>query len=84
MTVPWAYVAGFIYIGCLQALKRPMYGFVEAVVRKIILPFSVFYLVVIVMDVGLAGFWWSSVMINVVMAIVTVVYTRWVLKQLYG
>lgn len=41
--IQWAYVSGFIYIGCLQALKRPMYGFVESVVRKIILPLPVCY-----------------------------------------
>jgi putative MATE family efflux protein len=81
--IQWAYVAGFIYIGCLQALKRPMYGFVEAVVRKIILPFSVFYVVVITMDVSLAGFWWSGVAINATMAVVTIAYVRWVLKRLH-
>ncbi len=81
--IQWAYVAGFVYIGCLQALKRPMYGFIEAVVRKIVLPFSVFYVVVVVMDVELAGFWWSSVAINSAMAMVTIVYVRSVLKKLY-
>ncbi len=81
--IQWAYVAGFIYIGCLQALKRPMYGFVESVIRKIILPLAVFYAVVHVFDVGLTGFWWSMVVINAVMAVVTIIYVRSILKRLH-
>jgi putative MATE family efflux protein len=81
--IQWAYVAGFIYIGCLQALKRPMYGFIEAVVRKIVLPFSVFYVVVRVIGVDLAGFWWSGVAINSLMAVITVIYVRRVLHRLH-
>ena len=40
--IQWSYVSGFVYIGFLQALKRPMYGFVESFTRKIILPGIVF------------------------------------------
>ena len=81
--VQWAYVAGFIYIGCLQALKRPVYGFVEAVVRKILLPMPIFYIVVRVMNVELSGFWWRMVTINCGMALVTIFYVRRVLKRLH-
>lgn len=82
--VQWAYVMGFVYIGFLQAVKRPMYGFIEAVIRKIILPLVVFYLVVHVLDLELAGFWWSSVVINIGVAIVTISYGRYVLKNKLG
>jgi len=81
--IQWAYVAGFIYIGCLQALKRPMYGFVESVIRKIILPLVVFYLVVRVFDVGLTGFWWSMVAINAAVAVITITYVRSILRRLH-
>lgn len=80
--IQWAYVAGFIYIGCLQALKRPMYGFVESIVRKILLPLPVFYTVVVVLDVNLASFWWSSIAINAAMAVVTILYVRSILRRL--
>ena len=81
--IQWAYVAGFIYIGCLQALKRPMYGFVESVIRKIVLPMLVFYIVVSLMGVSLTSFWWSMVAINSIMAIITIVYVRSVLQKLH-
>lgn len=80
--IQWAYVAGFTYIACLQALKRPMYGFAESVVRKIILPILVFHLAVRVFEVGLTAFWWSMVTINAVMAVVTITYVRSVLRKL--
>lgn len=79
--VQWAYVMGFIFLGFLQAVKRPMYGFVESVVRKIIVPSIVFYVLVRVMDVGLTTFWWSSVVINITMAVVTILYGLHILRK---
>jgi len=80
--IQWAYVMGFIHIGFLQAVKRPMYGFVEAVVRKIILPLSVFYIFVRVVQVSLNGFWISMCIINVVMTLVTIAYAQSVLRKI--
>ncbi|MGK0186773.1 MAG: putative MATE family efflux protein [Verrucomicrobiales bacterium] len=80
--IQWAYVMSFIYIGFLQAVKRPMYGFIEAVIRKIILPLAVFYLLVRVLEVGLVGFWWGMVGINIAMAIVTILYAQSVMRKI--
>ena len=79
--VQWAYVMGFIYLGFLQAVKRPMYGLFESIVRKIGLPVIIFYLIVRVWDVDLNTFWWSSVAINITVALVTITYGRHVLKR---
>ena len=80
--IQWAYVMGFIHIGFLQAIKRPMYGFVEAVLRKVVLPVAVFYFAVKILETSLNGFWISLVAINVIMTIVTVVYAQIVLKRM--
>lgn len=80
--IQWAYVMTFIHIGFLQAVKRPMYGFVESVIRKIILPMAVFYVLVQVLDVSLANFWYGMVAINVAMTIVTILYAQSVLRKL--
>ncbi|MEM7600965.1 MAG: MATE family efflux transporter [Verrucomicrobiota bacterium] len=80
--IQWAYVMGFIFIGFLQAIKRPMYGFFEAVIRKIILPIGVFYPAVVVWAVDLNGFWFCMVAINVAMTIVTIMYARTVLRRM--
>lgn len=80
--IQWAYVTGFIYIGFLQAMKRPMYGFVEAFLRKVILPIVVLSTAVYFWKLDLNGFWIASCAINVVMAIVTLVYARRLLAKL--
>lgn len=80
--VQWAYVMSFIFIGFLQAVKRPLYGFLESIIRKIILPMLVFYLMVRVWNVDLVTFWWSSVVINIAVAIVTILYGRHILHKI--
>ncbi len=80
--IQWAYVMTFVHTGFLQAVKRPMYGFIEAVIRKIILPIGVFYLLVTVFDVNLTTFWFGMVAINILMTIVTIAYAQSVLRKL--
>lgn len=80
--IQWAYVMTFIHTGFLQAVKRPFYGFVESVVRKIILPIGVFYLLVRVFEVELLGFWTGMVIINILMTLVTIAYAQWILRSL--
>jgi putative MATE family efflux protein len=80
--IQWAYVMTFVHAGFLQAVKRPMYGFVESVIRKIVLPLGVFYLVVRVYHIGLNGFWISMVVINRVMTIATIIYAQSVLRKI--
>ncbi|MDA0812376.1 MAG: MATE family efflux transporter, partial [Verrucomicrobia bacterium] len=80
--IQWAYVMTFVHIGFLQAVKRPMYGFVESVIRKIFLPLLVFFVAVRVFEVSLTGFWWSMAAINVAMAIVTIIYAQSILKKI--
>ncbi|MEM1295220.1 MAG: hypothetical protein AAGH89_07630, partial [Verrucomicrobiota bacterium] len=75
-------VMTFVHTGFLQAVKRPMYGFVESVIRKIILPMLVFNLLVKVYEVTLNQFWFGMVAINVVMALVTVAYGQLVLRKM--
>jgi len=81
--IQWSYVAGFVYIGFLQALKRPMYGFIESFTRKVILPVIVFSLVVHVFELSLEGFWISMCAINIFMAIITIGYGQAVLRKLH-
>lgn len=80
--IQWAYVMTFVHTGFLQAVKRPMYGFVESVIRKIVLPIGVFYLVVTIYEVSLNGFWISMAAINIAMTIVTIIYAQSVLRKI--
>ncbi len=80
--IQWAYVMTFIHTGFLQAVKRPMYGFVESIIRKLILPVGVFYTVVRIYEVELQAFWYSMVIINIAMTLVTITYAQGVLRRL--
>ncbi len=80
--IQWAYVMTFVHTGFLQAVKRPMYGFIESIIRKIVLPLGLFYLVVRVYEVGLSQFWFTMAGINVVMTIVTIIYAQRLLARL--
>ena len=80
--VGWSYVMSFVFLVFLQAVKRPVYGFYESIFRKIIIPTGVFYFLVRVYDVGLNTFWWSSVVINILVALITFIYGWTLLKRL--
>ncbi|MCG8527766.1 MAG: MATE family efflux transporter [Opitutales bacterium] len=82
--IQWAYVMTFTHTGFLQAVKRPMYGFIESIIRKIILPIGIFYLLVNVLAVKLNEFLYGMAAINVVMTFVTIVYAQWVLRKKLG
>ena len=79
--IQWAYVMTFIHTGYLQAVKKPLYGFVESVIRKIILPIGVFHLLVTVVGIVLTTFFYTMVAINVVMTAATILYAQWVLRR---
>ena len=79
--IQWAYVMTFIHTGYLQAVKKPLYGFVESVIRKIILPIGVFHLLVTVVGIVLTTFFYTMVAINVVMTAATILYAQRVLRR---
>ncbi|MCF6312137.1 MAG: MATE family efflux transporter [Verrucomicrobiales bacterium] len=81
--IQWAYVMSFIHIGFLQAVKKPMYGFFEAVTRKIILPLGVFYIVVDRLQSELNQLWFSIAAINVAVTMVTIIYAQSKLRKFY-
>jgi Na+-driven multidrug efflux pump len=80
--IQWAYVMTFVHIAFLQAIKRPMYGFVESVIRKLILPVISFYIVVRVLNVELNQFWITMAVINIVMTVVTIIYAQSKLRRI--
>lgn len=79
--IQWTYVMVFIHISYLQAIKRPMYGFYESIIRKITVPGIVFFIIVNIYSVSIDSFWISIAVINTVMAIVTISYVQYVLRH---
>ena len=79
-----SYVILFQTVLMLQGLKRPMYALCIGLVRQIIAPCIVFYLLAFLLDQRLTGIWWGIFLINWTAAIGTFFYGRRVLRQIAG
>ena len=80
--VQWSYVLTAAYLNMLQAMKRPMYGFYEAMLRKVILPAPLFWLFISFWAMPVEWVWYSVAVTNVLMTIVTVTIGKRVLASL--
>ena len=80
--IQWTYVMTSTHLAFLQAVKRPLYGFFESILRKVLIPAPLMWLFVISMQSGVDAVWYSVVVANIVMTIVTVVYGQWHLSHL--
>ena len=79
--VQWAYVMTSTHLAMLQAIKRPTYGFFEAVTRKIILPVPLLFLFIGMWHKSVLWVWYTSASTTILMTLITVIYARWVLKK---
>ena len=79
--IQWSYVMTSTHLAMLQAMKRPMYGFLESISRKVLLPLPFFCLFVWQHQFGVDAVWYAVAGTNVFMTIVTVAYARWVLSK---
>ena len=77
----WAYMLLAICISALQGMKHPFYALVIGALRQIIFPVSVFYVVTKKLSLGLTSVWWATSVITWSAALITVWYTRMILKQ---
>ena len=77
----YAYVILYVNVAALQGVKRPVFPLMIGLLRQIILPFAVFFILVSILDAGLAGIWWGIFGITWSAAVVTFFYTRHVLNK---
>lgn len=80
--IHWSYILTATHIAMLQAIKRPAYGFFEAIMRKIILPLPILWLLVVYFGKDIEWIWICNAVINVLMTGVTIFYAYRVLDQL--
>jgi len=80
--IQWSYILTATHIAMLQALKRPAYGFFEAITRKIILPLPILWLLIVYWGKDIEWIWYCNAVINVLMTGVTIFYARKVLNRL--
>lgn len=69
-----AYVILYTCVAVLQGLKRPGFALMVGLMRQIVFPLPVFYLLAVFLGFGLAGIWWGILLVTWGAACVTVLY----------
>lgn len=76
LTTEWSYVIGGIYIGALQAMKKPFLGFIAPLLRIVLGRLVFFSVCIYVLHLGLNSLWWSIVILNTIVTVFAIWYTR--------
>ena len=66
----WAKPLGFIGFAALRGIKRPLLPMTISMLRMIILPAILLYVLVIVLGAGLLSIWWTLALITIVSSFV--------------
>ena len=77
----WAYGLIFVTESVLRGLKRPIFPMFIGLLRQIVLPWPLFYLVTFTLALGIGSLWWSLFAIVWLAAIIMLAYTFYVLKK---
>lgn len=80
--IQWSYVMTSTHLAFLQAVKRPRYGFLESVLRKVLIPAPLMWLFVHQLHYSVDAVWFSVAGANVFMTGITVFYAQWALQRL--
>jgi putative MATE family efflux protein len=79
--VLYAYVLLFVHVAALQGMKRPMFAVWIGLYRQIVAPFTVFWTLTRIFDIGLVGIWWGIFAITWSAAVFTILFARSLLKD---
>ncbi|HBA87853.1 MAG TPA: MATE family efflux transporter [Geobacter sp.] len=77
-----AYVILYTSVAVLQGLKRPVFPLMIGLMRQIVLPIPVFYLLAVVLGWGLYGIWWGIFIVTWTGALTALYYVIRLAAQL--
>ncbi len=80
--ISWGYGILFVTDSVLRGLKQPLFPLVVGVIRQVILPIPIFYLVTFTFTLSILGLWWSVFAIVWTSAIISLAYVFWQIKKL--
>ena len=69
-----AYVILYTCVAVLQGLKRPVFALVIGLMRQVVFPVPVFYLLSVLLGWGIVGIWWGILVVTWGAALVTLFY----------
>lgn len=76
------YIIMGLYTSMLQGVKKPHFAVFLGLYRQLIMPFLLITFLVSVFDMGISAVWWSIFVVNWSATLLTIFYTRRVLKKL--
>ena len=82
MIFQWAITLTSTHLNMLQALKKPMYGLYESLLRKVILPIIFLTPAVFWLQADIIWVWIASGLANIIMMAVTVYYGQATLRRI--
>ena len=77
-----AYVILYTCVAVLQGLKRPAFPLAIGMLRQIILPLPVFYLLAVTLGWGLYGIWWGIFLVTWSAACIALIFVGRTVSQL--
>jgi putative MATE family efflux protein len=77
-----AYVILYINVFALQGMKKPMFAIWIGLVRQIIAPIPVFFLLAYRLDWGIRGIWWGIFLVTWSAAVVSILYVRYIVLRM--
>ena len=78
--ISFAYVILFVNVSGLQGLKKPMFALWMGIYRQVAAPLVIFPILVSFMD--MSGVWWGIFLTVWSGALITIFYTRRVMKNI--
>lgn len=79
--IQWSYVMTSTHLAFMQAIKRPMYGFFESILRKILLPAILFGVLAAWEKLGVDAVWYAVAGANVIMTVITIARGQALLRK---
>jgi putative MATE family efflux protein len=76
-----AYVILFVNVAAQQGMKKPMFGLWIGMYRQIVAPLVIFSVLTRILNIGLLGIWWGIFAITWSAAVLSVSYTRRLLRR---
>lgn len=77
----YAYVILYVNVAVLQGLKKPMFAVWIGIFRQMAAPAIVFYAAAEFLNFGLPGIWWGIFSINWMAALIAILYSHRLLKE---
>jgi Na+-driven multidrug efflux pump len=77
-----SYVVLYVNNAALQGLQRPVFALWIGLLRQLAAPLLLFPLLAVSFGWGLTGIWWGILVVNWSAAVVSILYTRYVMQSL--